>query len=475
MSGEQRTPAGAIASAIVARSTWIALLLFAAGLALRLYGLPLWGTFDTEVQKAWAARAARGGVADIYGPPDEALLEDARARGGLSRLRVPPERFLWGQAEYFVDYPPGSILVLWGAGRLYDAFYPGWPNRPAFNAFINLAPLIGSVVIAVLLLRGSPRHGRRRALLFWLNPAIILAAPVLGYQDTVFCAAALAALLALERKRYATAAALVVLAGLIKPQGVLLLPTCFAVMLREAPPAMWLRSIAAGAAAGAIVLAPWWTAGHLISAVDGALRPLGQTTLAPLGLNVWWIAGWLREWSIEGPWPLARIISSDEFRAWSGWDSRPVARMLLGGSVLGVVVLLARAPREDRRLIPLSAMLVVHAYALLGTSVHENHTFLAVVLAPLLVGVWPRAGAVLGMTSAFLFLNLFLMAGGLGRRIMRLRELVEIRELTGLDLSVIVAALHVVLVGVLAWWVLGTARGRLGPRGQRSQAEAGMV
>ena len=56
-------------------------LLFALGLALRLCLLSAWGTFDTEVQKAWSARAATAGLADIYGPSDRELMATARDGG----------------------------------------------------------------------------------------------------------------------------------------------------------------------------------------------------------------------------------------------------------------------------------------------------------------------------------------------------------------------------------------------------------
>jgi hypothetical protein len=420
--------------------------LAAMGLVLRLWALPLWGTFDTEVQKAWSARAATDGVADIYGPPDAELV-----RRGTMAVE---NRFRWGTATYIVDYPPGSVLVLWAAGKLYALLRPEMPNRPLFNAAINLAPLAASAGIALLLAwSGLGLLGWRRALWFWLNPAVFLAAPMQGYQDPVFGLIALGAVLALMRGRHVWAAALVVAAGLVKPQGALLLPVLVAVTLRETRPVVWLRAALAGAAVAAAILLPWWSAGHLLSALDGCLRPLRQGTLAPLGFNVWWIAGYALEWARTGPWPLADVVGIQDFRDWAGWDPRVISRTLLIASTAGILYLLLRRPREQRWMIPLAVILQVHAYALLGTSVHENHTFLAVVLAPLLLGEWPKAGAALAGTSAFLFANLFLTAG-FGRRITPLRVVNQIRLLPRLDLSVVAAAGQVVLFAALVYWTV---------------------
>jgi hypothetical protein len=441
---------------------------FVAGLVVRVWALPLWGTFDNEVQKAWSARAATAGLADIYGPSDRELVALARARDGavlgqLATMPYPKTRFEWGTATYFVDYPPGSVLVLWAAGEAYARVAPGLPNRRGFNAAINVAPLLASLAIAALLFASAPRPlGGVRALAFWLNPAVILAAPVLGYQDTIFAAFALAAVTAMVAGRLAAATVLVVLSGLVKPQGVLLLPTLAVLLVRDGRPAVWLKAALGGLAASAAVLAPWWTQGHLLSALDGCRRPLGQGTLAPLGYNVWWIAGWIQRWGDRGPWPLAEIVTIDEFGAWAGFDPRLVSRVLLLVATVAVVAFLAcrlRAGGIGARswAIPLSVVLQVHAYALVGTSVHENHTFLAVVLAPLLVGAWPRSNAVLAGTSGFLLANLFL-AAGFGRRITSQRFLQALRAAPGLDLTVAVAAAHAVLVGLLAAWAAGSDR-----------------
>ena len=116
------------------------------------------------------------------------------------------------------------------------------------------------------------------------------------------------------------------------------------------------------------------------------------------------------------------------------------------------LLLMRRWPAADRRIIALSVILQVHAYAFLATSVHENHTFLAVVLAPLLLGVWPRARTLLAATSTILFLNLFL-AAGLGRRVTTLRFVEQVRMVVGVDLTVVAAALHAALLVALFAWV----------------------
>jgi hypothetical protein len=433
------------------RSVFFVLLAF--GLTVRLLGLGAWGTFDNEVQKAWAARAAAEGLADIYGPPDRQLLASTQATGlGLLATSVSWTEWEWRGGRYTVDYPPGSLLFLWAAGKLYRAFGTHRANDPFFNAAINLFPLLGSCVIALLLWRSAPASfGRKRALTFWLNPAIILAVPFHGYQDTIFGAFALGAVLVLWRRHHAHAAVLVTCSVLIKPQGALLLPTLIAVMLREARLRTWIHSLSASAAAAALVLIPWWSRGYLLSAVLGGLRPLSQTTLSAQGFNIWWIAGWLMDRASQAPNMLVRIVQAREFQAWAGWDPRVLSRMLVCGAALGVIVFVARRLDESRLVIPLSVVLMTHAHALLNTAVHENHVVLAVVAAPLLLDAWPRAKAIVGMSSVFLFLNLVLTFG-LGRRVTRLAWVHAARMLPGFDLSLVVALFHIVLLILLLVW-----------------------
>ena len=450
----------------MALSVRAALVLFGVGLVARVAALPLWGTFDTEIYKAWSARAATEGVADIYGPPDRELVAAARERGGsvvaqLLTMPIPRTVFQWGSADYFVDYPPGSVLGAWTAGKLYALVSPRFANRPRFNAAINLLPFAASLVMCALLWRSAESNiGQARALGFWLNPALFLASPVLGYQDPIFAALGLGAVIAMMRGRLATATALAVASALVKPQGVLLLPVLAAVMLREGTTRAWARAALAGLGAAMLILLPWVVSGSLLSALDGFRRPLGQGTLAPLGLNVWWIAGYAMQWARSGPWPMAEIVPLEVFRGWSGFDPRLLSRLLLGAATIANLWLLWRAPREDRRMIPLAALLEVHLYALLGTSVHENHTFLAVALAPLVIGVWSHAWRVWAATSAFLFASLYLTAG-FGRRITTQSSIAALRMAPGIDLSVLVAAAHVLLVAALFVWVARTSSGRV--------------
>jgi hypothetical protein len=69
---------------------------------------------------------------------------------------------------------------------------------------------------------------------------------------------------------------------------------------------------------------------------------------------------------------------------------------------------------------------------------------------------------VFALTTTYLFLDMFLLEG-LGRDVIRDRVLYRWRLAFGLDVSVLVAALHVVLVGVLFYWAATRATDGLSP------------
>jgi hypothetical protein len=425
--------------------------LFGLGLVLRLLGLPLWGTFDTDEWKAWSTFATKEGLSRVYGPPDRRVL----ALG-----RVPRRNFEWQGVGRAVDYPPGSMIVLWVEGKLFEALDPAMPSDRRFNAIINLAPFLGSLAILALLLRSAAGEaGRSRGLAFWLNPAVLFAAPVLGYQDPLFGALAVAAVIALMRRRYVLASALVAASGLVKPQGILLVPVLLSVVLREAKPAIWVRCALAGLGVGVLVFLPWWSQGFLLSALEGAFRPLGEPHLSALGLNLWWIAGYVMKWAQDGSWPVAAIVPAGAFSTWAGFDASTVSRLLLLVGTAGVVGLLVRSHADDRSRIPLAVILQVHVYAFCALAVHENHTLLGVFLAPLLLGAWPRARALLLATSALAFVNLFLA--------LRFGEGITSREwflaLPRLSLADALFALAAVGHGLLLCWLFRqAARERVG-------------
>ncbi len=408
----------------------------------------LWqpGMVDVKAWKAWGLLAAERGPQDVYGPPDRELLDTLRSTG-----RVPRTQFLFRGEAFEVDYPPGSLVLLCGVGRAYRALDPGETNGRLYTVLLGLLGLVGSLGILAFYLRSADGDlARRRALGFWCNPALLLAA-LLGYQDPVFALASLGAIDALAGARFVAAAAFVVTAGLLKPQASLLLPAFVALALFECPWRRWAAMTLAGVGVAAIGLSPWWLHGHLLSAIEGSLRPLLERTASAQCLNLWWLVGYVAQWSHDRVWPLARILTLDEFVAMTGWSPAWPARVLLVGGTLMNAWMLLRRPAADTVRVPLAVVLQVHLYALCATSVHENHTFLAVAAAPLLVGAWEKGRAVLALTSAFLFANLFLFEG-LGRGVLRDRWLWHLRLAAGVDLTAAVAAAHVALVVLLFVW-----------------------
>ncbi len=129
--------------------------------------------------------------------------------------------------DYFADYPPGYVYVLWAIGELRQLLGLGF-GSPGFLLLLKLPAILADTVAAWLIYRLCARHitqaaGVAIAALYAFNPAVILNSAIWGQVDGVLTLLVLAALLLLEH-RPALSAACFAAALLVKPQALIFAP-----------------------------------------------------------------------------------------------------------------------------------------------------------------------------------------------------------------------------------------------------------
>jgi Gpi18-like mannosyltransferase len=206
------------------------------------------------------------------------------------------------------------VYELGAAGRAYRLWsHNHFPNTTALNVFVKLPSLIAEIGLALLLFLTTrralgPIAARWSAAAYWLNPAALLNATILGYLDAQFALPAVAAIVAAASGRGALAGALVAAAALTKPQGLLIAPAAVLglwLMGRTHSPAAAsfietkrrVARLAAAAASGAtvvaIVIAPFALAGALPNMVQAVERLMHHDMVSANGCNLWWIVGYV--------------------------------------------------------------------------------------------------------------------------------------------------------------------------------------
>lgn len=182
----------------------------ALGFLLRLALVVVTDGYDTDVScfSAWALRMADVGPKAFYAP------------------------------DYFADYPPGYMLVLWLLGEIAGLFHLSMGSN-AFLVLLQLIPMLCDAAIAVVVWRISAEATTEKGAL--VTAAMVAFCPALLYNtgvwkqvDSVFILVLLLVFWLLNQKKYLPAALLFGLALAIKPQALLygpVLAVCFAVPL----------------------------------------------------------------------------------------------------------------------------------------------------------------------------------------------------------------------------------------------------
>lgn len=443
------------------------------GLLVRLAALPLPGTEDVDVWKVWSYNGAKD-VTAVYGvggdPPVRGLLK-------------------YGKTYTTVDYPPVALYELALVGTVYRAILPGYPNTwPLVSALKLPGLLAGAALTWLIFVTAQQADGLRldawspaaaddrlvvarvAALAYWVNPAMILNAEVLGYLDPLVMLPSLAAFILLARSRAAASGVCVALALLTKPQALLIVPAWLLAVWtvgRANAARGALRVWGAAAAGGAITVALAVLPFALVGALPNMWLAFGsfyarRDILSGNAANVWWIANYLSR-AVHGVadlgWhaffvPVARVMAVSTFMEQGLPDPRPfgqAAIALLCGWMFW------RLRRHVDLAIALAlAAFTVHAVFVLGVGVHEHHQVLMVPLLALAAAYRPRLRALFAAVSGICALNMYLFYG-LGRG----WPPVLPRMATGLDATVLLSLAN---VAALAWHARLLAREPFVPR-----------
>lgn len=130
-------------------------------------------------------------------------------------------------ADYFCDYPPGYMLMLWPVGRLIAAV--GYSASPIVLLLVKSIPIACDMVTAMLLYRYARKHIAAGAaaflgLFYAFNPAVLVTGSAWGQVDSLLALLLVITAVAAADKKWRVALPVFTLSILIKPQALLFAP-----------------------------------------------------------------------------------------------------------------------------------------------------------------------------------------------------------------------------------------------------------
>jgi Gpi18-like mannosyltransferase len=280
----------------------------------------------------------------------------------MDLYRLGPSAFY--RPDYFADYPPGYMYVLWCVGAIAHYLELEFAS-PAFLMVLKLPSILADVLAAWWLFRlGNhsidPVAARVAALLWLLNPLVIITSSGWGQVDSIFTLVLVLSLVDFENDRFERAAGWYALAVILKPQALLLAPLSLIALIRM--PDWRRRGLSVGsffAVALLLILpfawqqeSPWW----IFSLYGGTLGSYSYLTLNAFNLYALLDANWL---SLE--------------TSFLGLDVGKWAWLLVAGGLLPVIYCSWRSRVSGRYL--WGAAAIVAVFFVFGPKMHERYLF----------------------------------------------------------------------------------------------------
>jgi predicted membrane-bound dolichyl-phosphate-mannose-protein mannosyltransferase/Gpi18-like mannosyltransferase len=261
--------------------------------------------------------------------------------------------------DYFSDYPPAYLYVLWFLGALFDG--------DLLRLAVKAASIPADVAIAIGAATLAWRHaGRGSAILaagMWsLSPGAIFAGPYWGQIDSVGSLPLFAALVAAGRGRWATAGTLAAVAAMVKPQfGIGAIVIGAAVVIELVRLRRWEPLVRVGVAGilTTLVLGAPFRAGpaELFELVRQAAAYYQYTSL--YAFNVWSIVGdfWKPDAAYFGPGAVL-LVAGLLVACLPLWQRRDTAAFLAAGAIAACAFYFLPTRAHERYLFPAFVLLL---------------------------------------------------------------------------------------------------------------------
>ncbi len=282
------------------------------------------------------------------------------------------------------DYPPVAILVLNAAAKIGTWIDPSLEVQSRLlTVLVKLPVLLSRACLVWVLYTLVRRSGttiesaRLSAVVLWLNPALIVNGPALGYFDALCWSSGLLALLLAGRGYPAAAGALAAVATLTKPQGVFFLMVIVIASTKELR--RFCRTVVGGVSMSFAVMAPFVWYSNWSSMLRGLSQNFDEDMLSAHALNFWWVVTAVARVIRYGEEVFQKpvlYLSLMRFGEETGWQPRLAAALLVIASAVWIAWSIRRTADATR--LAAATALIVHVYFVFGISVHENHLIYAI-------------------------------------------------------------------------------------------------
>jgi hypothetical protein len=351
---------------------------------------------------------------------------------GNTRALGPVHGYLANEA----DYPPGASFALWLTSAVADP----WGARPSVT--IKLLLSFHLVATTLVVLWATKRPWVAAFVHAALTPNVALM-----YLDVLTAPWLVGAIWAASAGRDDLLLMLLAAACVMKWQPVFVVPFALvflALRRRTGDRGVWRTQVGRGMAFVCVLTALLSLVYGFGPLIDAFYRASRHNNLSNFGANPWWVVTWIREaWAASNAGIVVDIKAA----------SRPTLRFSTLLTLTSLVLIARRYWKSEDASVETFlryALVGYCAYFLTSTGVHENHLFIATVLALALAWQSPRETWTAAVVIAAATANLVFFYGWLGGPVAR--------PVYGIDRTVWLAMVISVAIGVIVVHVTRRAR-----------------